>query len=91
LAVGDIINFNANAASTFTPAAGVQIMILFVGTNNGAFYFGCGDPGGSGNFTQNYSSIAQFGPGEKFGITNTSIFTCTATNNGVGFSGIQIK
>ncbi len=89
MAVGDVINFTANATGNYQPAAGVEIMILrpFVnasntesgvtdGTNKAVDYYGAASP---------YVVY-----GGKFGITNTYYYTSSSGSNR-GFSGIQIK
>ena len=80
------------AATTFTPAAGVEIMILFIATGNAAFYYGFRNPAAA-NDTQAYTTTTNVSsPYSKFGITNSSYFVGGGGVNGLrGFSGIQIK
>lgn len=91
MAVGDIVNFMANASTTFQPAAGVEIMVLKTFANASATSSGITD--GTNSAVGYVSSSVPYQAMEtsnRFGITNSSYFTI---NSGSlrGMSGIQIK
>jgi hypothetical protein len=96
MAAGDIINFSSNGATSFTPAATVEIMILNVLTDTGAGRWGFVETS-TGTITEKYGSTTNNAAGGgstlcigKYGITNAFPFRIF-TSASVGFSGIQIK
>jgi hypothetical protein len=91
MAVGDSINQNMSGATSFQPAAGVEIVVL---------RFFCHDIAANFGFTngvlitqqrheQNTYNDAQIG--NKYAFTNTNYYYQDTTNANTGFAGIQIK
>ena len=91
MAVGDIVNFMANASATFQPSSGVEIMVLKTFANASVTASGITD--GTNSAVGYVSSTVPYQSMEssnRFGITNSSYFTITLGSLR-GFSGIQIK
>ena len=88
MAVGDIINFNGDSASSYQPAAGIEIMVLMIYINNTAMWWGMTD---GTTVTRNYSNDYGKNTFTKYGITNTQYFYLDAIRTATGFSGLQIK
>ena len=90
MVAGDIIN---HIGTSFTPAVGVEIIILISFANNIGSYFGISD---GVNSARNYGGVnnvnnSMMYGGSKFGITNNYPFISTGGATTTGFSGIQIK
>ena len=89
MTVGDLVFFNATSATTYQPAAGVEIIILSIFVSNSATtYYGTFQSGLVRN--RNYSAQLPYA-NNKFGITNTDYFEFNVLNGNTGFCGIQIK
>ena len=92
MAVGDVVNFLANSATSFQPASTVEIIILQVFINQTATEVGLTD--GATKAVQ-YINTASGGfqtmPAKRLGITNTNYFSISPSSANVGFSGIQTK
>ena len=95
MTVGDIVNIDLTALTTYVPAAGVEILILksFTNDQNMSYGFTNGVALATayyvvGSYPVYYDSSAT---GTKFGITNTQYYTNNSTSGNKGFSGIQIK
>ena len=92
MAVGDSVSVYLHTATTFVPAAGIQIMILSPMLTDGAQYVGFSD--GTGNNTaRQYVLHSQGGMGatQRWIITNTDYFYTLNAAAWTGFNGIQIK
>ena len=93
MAVSDIININSGAFTTvWTPALGVEIIVLKVFTSNDVNDWGYSD---GVITTSSYIATVWVGSsgnqGGKYGITNSFGFYTNAAGAARGFSGIQIK
>lgn len=93
MAVGDIIV--AHRVGSFQPAAGVEIMVTMVFTDN--ILSSCGIKQSSDSTTmKNYGGASNTNNSiwttvaPKMGITNSHYFFNSSTSNG-GITGIQIK
>tara|TARA_R110002096_G_C14301667_1_gene698541 strand:+ start:436 stop:711 length:276 start_codon:yes stop_codon:yes gene_type:complete len=91
MAVGDSI---ISRGSTFVPAAGVEIMVLWVFTDNAAIYIGLQNAAGdiikNVQPNPNVGGGGEFAPIIKMSLTNTWFFYSNITTD-QGFTGIQIK
>ena len=92
MAVGDIVNFLANAVTSYVPAAGVEIIITNTFINQSTTEMGLSNGvikavHYSNNATGTYGSI----PAKNYGITNTNYFWMSPSTTSKGFSGIQTK
>lgn len=86
---GDVVNWCSNGATTYVPAAGIEIVLLQVFINAQSIEYGIQDGVQWGrNYTP--SGAAYLPNAEKMAITNSHSFQITTQTN-VGFSGIQIK
>ncbi len=93
MTVGDIVNLPMNGSTNYTPAVGIEIMILKIFMDNAYGDVGITNGVITADNHWNISTTGSTGAGNgtKFGITNTYYLKCS--NGGVlnGFSGIQIK
>lgn len=97
MAVGDVINFQGNSATSFIPAAGVEIMVLknFSGSVSSWNYGLFDGVNYCRAYVENSGSNTWYDPpaaGNKFGITNTLYYyNNSSQTTRRGFSGIQTK
>ena len=93
MTVGDIVNLPMNAATNYTPAVGVEILVLKIFLDNAYGYAGITNGVITADYHWNTATIGTTGAGNgtKFGITNTYYLKCTNGGALNGFSGIQIK
>ena len=93
MAVGDIVNVGLDSATSYQPAAGIELVVLVQFNAEVA-----GQRGMTNGVLTVYNVISgnavSSGPtllGSKFGITNTWYYFINTADVGSGFAAIQIK
>tara|TARA_R110000823_G_scaffold247348_1_gene371151 strand:+ start:223 stop:510 length:288 start_codon:yes stop_codon:yes gene_type:complete len=95
MAVGDIISitYADGGATSFVPAAGIEIMVTagLGRTTTVAFGINDGVDVAWSDFDENTSIGGRNSANIRIGITNTYFLYLNGNSDGVGFTGIQIK
>ena len=90
MASGDVVNWCSNAATTYVPAVGVELMIVQVFLNGQTMQYGIQD---GIDWARQYV-ISNNNEGEfaacKYGITNSHYYQSDSKTE-TGFSAIQLK
>jgi|TARA_R110002110_G_scaffold98364_1_gene251815 hypothetical protein len=95
MAVGDVISatYVDGGATTFVPAAGIEIMVTAGLGRNTSVSFGISDGTitAYSDYDENTSIGGRNAGNIKLGITNTYYVYFNGNSGNVGFTGIQIK
>jgi len=91
MAVGDIVNIALNSATSYQPAAGIEILILKTFNGTTVAYIGITDGAITANNYLDYNAAGPNEIGNKMGITNSLYYSTVAALATSGFTGIQLK